>query len=116
MRDLEDFETNDVGLYTGCWVTGTKAVQYFGPIKCERFLADAEVGDRAHAWYIAEVELLESLRFQARELGANAVVGLEVTTDPFATLDDVVGLHLHAVGTAALLVSAHLVCPTEAQA
>ena len=49
--------------------------------------------------------LLESLRDKARTLGANAVVGLEVTLDPFArnSENDATGLRLHAIGTAAKL-------------
>ncbi len=42
---------------------------------------------------------------KARSLGANAVVGLEVTLDPFARSaeNEATGLRLHAVGTAAKL-------------
>ena len=55
-------------------------------------------------WSKAERELLESLRDKARGLGANAVVGLEVTLDPFALSEKgTTGLRLHAVGTAAKL-------------
>ena len=61
--------------------------------------------DRSAAWTKAERELLESLRDKARSLGANAVVGLEVTLDPFAKCPktEASGLRLHAVGTAAKL-------------
>jgi len=97
----------DVELYTSPWVSGTRAAAYFGPISSELFLEDDSVDDRVEAWTRAERELLESLRDKARSLGANAVVGLEVTLDPFALADpekeDVTGLRLHAVGTAAKL-------------
>ena len=95
----------DVELYTSPWVSGTRAAAYFGPISSELFLEDSEVEDRTAAWTKAEKELLESLRDKARSLGANAVVGLEVTLDPFARSDetDTTGLRLHAVGTAARL-------------
>ena len=68
-------------------------------------LEDDSVDDRVEAWTRAERELLESLRDKARSLGANAVVGLEVTLDPFAQAEEkeVTGLRLHAVGTAAKL-------------
>ena len=75
---------NDVELYTSPWVSGTRAAAYFGPISSELFLQDDQVEDRSSAWSKAERELLESLRDKARLLGANAVVGLEVTLDPFA--------------------------------
>jgi uncharacterized protein YbjQ (UPF0145 family) len=96
---------NDVELYTSPWVSGTRAAAYFGPISSELFLQDDQVEDRSEAWSKAERELLESLRDKARLLGANAVVGLEVTLDPFAQLPEsaATGLRLHAVGTAAKL-------------
>jgi uncharacterized protein YbjQ (UPF0145 family) len=95
----------DVELYTSPWVSGTRAAAYFGPISAELFLEDSLVEDRTEAWSKAERELLESLRDRARALGANAVVGLEVTLDPFARKGDTdaTGLRLHAVGTAAKL-------------
>lgn len=95
----------DVELYTSPWVSGTRAAAYFGPISSELFLEDNSVEDRTEAWTKAERELLESLRDKARSLGANAVVGLEVTLDPFARAaeSDATGLRLHAVGTAAKL-------------
>ncbi len=96
--------TEDVELYTSPWVSGTRAAAYFGPISSELFLEDQAVDDRAEAWTKAERELLESLRDKARGLGANAVVGLEVTLDPFSKSEaGVSGLRLHAVGTAAKL-------------
>lgn len=96
---------DDVELYTSPWVSGTRAAAYFGPISSELFLDDAVVEDRSAAWSKAERELLESLRDKARALGANAVVGLEVTLDPFAQAAETkaTGLRLHAVGTAAKL-------------
>ncbi len=103
--DRKDEPETDVELYTSPWVSGTRAAAYFGPISSELFLEDASVEDRSAAWTKAERELLESLRDKARGLGANAVVGLEVTLDPFARCaeTDATGLRLHAVGTAAKL-------------
>jgi len=95
----------DVELYTSPWVSGTRADAYFGPISSELFLEDNDFEDRSQAWGKGERELLESLRDKARTLGANAVVGLEVTLDPFArnSENDATGLRLHAIGTAAKL-------------
>jgi len=104
--EQESIDTaHDVELYTSPWVSGTRAAAYFGPISSELLLEDEAVEDRTEAWTKAERELLESLRDKARSLGANAVVGLEVTLDPFARLEDTetTGLRLHAVGTAAKL-------------
>jgi len=96
---------SDVELYTSPWVSGTRAAAYFGPISSELFLPDDSLEDRTAAWTRAERALLESLRDKARTLGANAVVGLEVTLDPFAHDEEKegTGLRLHAVGTAAKL-------------
>jgi len=93
----------EVDLYTSPWVSGTRAAAYFGPISSELFLPDEGVQDRSSAWTEAEHHLLDTLRQKARSLGANAVVGLEVTLDPFARAleSDHTGLRLHAVGTAA---------------
>ena len=104
-HETEPGTSADVDLYTSPWVSGTRAAAYFGPISAELFLDDATVGNRAEAWGKAEIELLESLRDKARMLGANAVVGLEVTLDPFAQSKQTraSGLLLHAVGTAAKL-------------
>ncbi len=101
----EESPDSDVELYTSPWVSGTRAAAYFGPISSELFLPDDSLEDRTAAWTRAERELLESLRDKARTLGANAVVGLEVTLDPFAHDEDKegTGLRLHAVGTAAKL-------------
>jgi hypothetical protein len=106
MRETEEApRMDDVELYTSPWVSGTRAAAYFGPISSEMFLADDAVEDRSVAWGKAERELLESLRDKARNLGANAVVGLEITLDPFARAEATgnTGLRLHAVGTAAKL-------------
>ena len=92
-----------VQLYDSPWVSGTRAVAYFGPILCELFVEDG-VDDRTEAWEKAEGQLLEALRDKAQALGANAVVGFEVTLDPFAkSKTGAAGLSLQAVGTAAKL-------------
>jgi uncharacterized protein YbjQ (UPF0145 family) len=103
--EAKPLSDSEVELYTSPWVSGTRAAAYFGPISSELFLEDASVEDRTEAWTKAERELLESLRDKARALGANAVVGLEVTLDPFAHAAETnaTGLKLHAVGTAAKL-------------
>ncbi len=104
-QDSTDGPPQEVELYTSPWVSGTRAAAYFGPISSELFLEDESVEDRFASWSKAERELLESLRDKARTLGANAVVGLEVTLDPFSRCADsgATGLRLHAVGTAAKL-------------
>jgi len=86
-----------VELYTSPWVGGTKAAVYFGPIISEIFIPDEE------DWTNATARLYESLREKARLLGANAVVGIESSVDPFATRDGVSGLLYRAGGTAAVL-------------
>lgn len=93
----------EVTLYTSPWVSGTRAAAYFGPISMDLFRPDSEITDREQDWTKAETELLEGLRLKASLLGANSIVALEVTLDPFARKQGVPGLSLHAIGTAAKL-------------
>jgi hypothetical protein len=91
---------DEVEIYTSPWVSGARSVVHFGPISAEFFLADDLIESSA-AFSKAEHELLESLRDKARTLGANGVVGLEVTVDPFARSETgESGIWLRAVGTA----------------
>ena len=98
-RDLEDVEIS-----TSPWVSGTRSTVYFGPIHSELFLDRDLPHDRAAAcavWSKAVRELLDALRERARALGANAIVGLAVSLDPFARSSaGKSGLRLRAVGTA----------------
>jgi hypothetical protein len=98
----------DVELYTSPWVTDTRAAAYFGPVAHEAtFRWRPHRGGRRHlrcwCWLVEDPapaaaldEVLDGIRARARALGANAIVGLEVSADPFAGT-------LHAVGTAAKL-------------
>ncbi len=101
-RDESIFE--DVQLSTSPWVSGTRSAVYFGPIHSELFLHDELPQNRVAAcamWGKAVQELLEALRDRARALGANAVVGLAVSLDPFArSKSGVKGMRLRSVGTA----------------
>ncbi len=91
----------NVELFWSPWVSGTRSVTYLGPISSELFLESGLDHDRSGAWSKAERELLESIRDRARAVGANAVVGIEVTVDPFARSDaGVKGIRCSAAGTA----------------
>ena len=93
----------DVELYWSPWVSGTRSAAYFGSVSSEFFLKGG-IADEPLGWEKAEHELLESLRDKARRLGANAVIGLAVTLDPFARSEEgESGMHLHAAGTAVKL-------------
>lgn len=96
---------SDVEIYVSPWVSGTRAAAYFGPVTAEIFWPDGALEDRSDAWEKAQRELLEAMRDRARERGANAVVGMDVTLDPFWVIEgsDRTGLLLRAVGTAAKL-------------
>lgn len=100
-------------LYTSNWVTGTRAAAYFGPISTTLFVGDAPrwgrpdfraVGRRVQRGR-AILKLLDRLRAKASTRGANAVVAVEVTLDPFARSPETQGpgMRLHVVGTAARL-------------
>jgi uncharacterized protein YbjQ (UPF0145 family) len=101
----EDETQGEVELYTCAWVPGAQVRAYFGPISSEIFLRDAEVIDRGREWAEAQWRVLEVLRHRARVKHANAVIGLELSLDPFARhgRHGGTGLYVHAVGTAARL-------------
>ena len=94
-----------IELYACAWVPGTRVHAYFGPVSAEIFLRDSDVKDRCSEWVAAQSQLLEKLRNHARVKRANAVIGLEMSLDPFARCprSGASGLHLYAVGTAAKL-------------
>lgn len=94
-----------VALFTAQWVSGTQATNYYGPITVELWTPDVVESEREAAWVDAEARLFEKLREKAEKLGANAVVGLDVTINPFATNEVtlVPGLLFKATGTAAKL-------------
>jgi uncharacterized protein YbjQ (UPF0145 family) len=95
----------EIELYACAWVPGTRVHAYFGPVSAEIFLHDSDVKDRSSEWVAAQSELLDKLRNHARVKRANAVIGLEMSLDPFARCprSGASGLHLYAVGTAAKL-------------
>ena len=104
-QDRERSAVKEVELYTSPWVSGARAAVYFGTVAAEVFLLREEVAKSA-ALNKAAHELFEALRDKARALGANAVVGLEVTLDPFArSATGVSGIWLRAVGSAVNLKS-----------
>jgi hypothetical protein len=98
-------ESREVQLYTNAWVSGTRVQVYLGPVLAEIFVRDEDVTNRDCDWVDAQCELLEQLKSRARIKSANAVVGVELNFDPFATSpgDGRPALHLHAAGTAAKL-------------
>jgi uncharacterized protein YbjQ (UPF0145 family) len=105
--DEDEDETpgfEDIELSTSPWVSGTRSAVYFGPISSELFLGQDLPHDRVAAcamWSKSVRELLDGLRDKARSLGANAVVGLAVSLDPFAqSRDGSKGMRLRSVGTA----------------
>lgn len=62
-----------------------------------------DVLDLNAAWDWSFRHLLNLLKEYGQRLGGNAVVGLEVTADPYHERDGVKGLRLDAIGTAAKL-------------
>lgn len=65
-----------VELYTSPWVSGTRAAAYFGPVMCK--VKHRNDWDRTLDRAIFGVQRI------AARLGANSVVGVEMTIDPFA--------------------------------
>ena len=92
---------SEVRLWASPWVSGTRAAAYFGPVSIELFVP----GTDPFEWEKAQTELLEMLKLRTAVLGGNAVVGMEVSLDPFAEQDGARGLRLSVLGTAARLES-----------
>jgi uncharacterized protein YbjQ (UPF0145 family) len=104
-QDRDHAELKEVEIYTSPWVSGARTAVYFGTVAAEVFLVRDLVAKSA-ALNKAAQELFDSLRDEARRLGANAVVGLEVTLDPFARSETgESGVWLRAVGSAVSLSS-----------
>ena len=103
--DAERALRSYIELFVAASVPGTQVHAYFGPIEVEMFLRDRDVTDRDLQWREAQLALLERLSDLAREKQANAVVGLEVSLDPFASCSRTgeSGLQLSARGTPARL-------------
>ena len=94
----------EVSLYTSPWVSGTRAAAYFGPLNVELFSPnpkDQKNNERRLNRYMQK--LVKGLQDKAYKLGANAVVGLEITIDPFAEEGNKKGVRFLVVGTAAKL-------------
>jgi len=102
MRKSPPKQIPEIELHVAPWVAGTRADAYYGTVVVEFFLPDPYLEMEMEK---AAIELLEGLQLKAYTLGANAIVALEVTLDPFA-LDktDRPGLRLHAMGTACKLI------------
>ncbi len=104
-KDVNPTCPEDVSLYVSPWVSGTRAGAYFGPLCTEMFVADTKSEKNREKCFInAEKKLLLLIKTKAHKLGANSVVGLEITVDPFhKTEEGTEGILLVAVGTAAKL-------------
>lgn len=91
----------EIVLYTSAWIGGTRATAYLGPVKAELWVPDAQHRE----WDECHRELLDTLRASAFALGANTVVAVEVSMDPWShhPATGELGLHLFAIGTAACL-------------
>lgn len=80
----------DVLLSINPWVGGTRAKGYWGPIKIERMVSGP-------SWEEAIDAILEDAADEARVRCCNAVVGMEITCDPYRPN----GGHIRFEGTAA---------------
>lgn len=95
---------DDVSLWTTPWVSGTRAAAYFGPVNVEVFSASPKSSkNNTRRLNGAMSKLLRNLQDKAYKLEANAVVGIEVTIDPFAEEKGKDGVRFNVIGTAARL-------------
>lgn len=87
-------DPDDIHLYTSPWVNGTRAANYFGPVGSKvTYEKSSELGN-------AIVKACDEITATCSVMGGNAVVGVEITIDPFSDEP-----YVHIAGTSALLVS-----------
>lgn len=74
----------DVGLFSSPWITGTKTEAHYGMVEAVLFVPDSAIplDLRVEA---AEAAVLEDIQAKAADLGANAVVGIELVVNAFAS-------------------------------
>ena len=97
-----------VRLFTNPWVSDTVAEAYYGPVKVEMFLPDLldkkeDLRTRKARWTQLKLNLRHAVKEEVRRLGGNALVGMEVSVDPFSQMNDQPGVLMTAVGTATKL-------------
>lgn len=96
-----------VGFFSGSWIGGTRAVQYFGSVAHSIFVPDVlpgEYGSRSEYWEASYWELLDQVGARIRVLGGNAGVSADMSADPGAVDErGAPGVLLSMVCTAARL-------------
>lgn len=88
---VSKYTEKDVQLYTEPWVTGTRANCYFGNVSATSFYR----GD----WEATLRSAVQEVALTTAKLGANALVGVTITVDPFLNPPQVI-----IIGTATELV------------
>ncbi len=107
---------NAVELHAGTYVHGRRAAAQLGYVDAGIFVADLPIASRVARTELAEQRLLELLRRSAEQLGANAVLDVEICVDLFACSDAVSGTQLRATGSAIKLEPPLWADPAEANA
>ena len=102
---MEPNKGSEVEVFTSPWVSGTRAAAYFGPISATKFVPNDKDGNsNPDEWQEAQLQVIRDLQDKSLELGGNAVVGVDITANPFFTdTDGVKGLLLEIMGTSAIL-------------
>ncbi len=108
--------TNAVELYPGTYAPGRRAAAQLGYVDASIFVADLPIASRVARTELAEQRLLELLRRSAEQLGANAVLDVEMCVDLFACRNAVSGTQLRATGSAMKLEPPQGGDPVEASA
>ena len=94
------FPPDEIVISESPWISGTRAAKYFGPISASGFIAYRKSTSKLSR---ALRNFEPRMREKASALGANTIVGFELSLDPFAYRRGRRGLKWHANGTAALL-------------
>lgn len=72
-------ECAGIQFYASPWVQGTMVAAYFGPVGHELLFPD----DGVLGWAEGMQRVIEIMAENAKSMGANAVVGCEMTLEPF---------------------------------
>lgn len=99
--EIGSLDLDSVEVYISPWVSGTRAVVFYGTISSTVFVEERE--SVPEVWDKAIAAALRIIKEKAALMGANAITGFEVIVDPFAVEGTGCGLSVYMQGTATKL-------------
>ena len=88
----------DIGIYETPWVGGTRVTEFLGPVAATGFVS-YRTGQSSQLRAVTAWRPI--VQAKASALGANVVIGFDLSFDPFATYRGRIGVRWTATGTAA---------------